>query len=563
MSKFNIKPTLLLLAGSSVLTGCTGLMEAREINKEAEKQSKAGIEKGSQLATSSASTTQNTNSASTFGRATKNWVDPVPLPRAESKAELPALFNKNISMTMPGTINAVEILSEMQRSTGVKFKLSNDIYDNNTNVGQILGSTSTPSSGNAVKPLLIPDFVFKGSLENALDLLASKANVSWKWTGTEVEVYRFETKTYNISSLAGQTNTMSNVTLNGNQGDSSGGSSGGGGASASAGASTGAQQKAAVQRSSKLTTWDEIKPFILAQMSSTGKVAILESAGAVTIKDTPQAHKRIQKAIDDINGILTRQVYLNVDIFAIKAENGDNFVFSPDALFTSLTGFFGISGPTASKTLANASTISAGVLSGPWAGTTAFLQALSTMGNASLINQFTITTLSGQPAPISSSISRGYVKTQEVTVSGNPTTTQVSIETDSAIEGVNMSVTPKVENNGNILLEYSLNINEILCLDIVGVCAQEFKPEGSTIPNKIGLPVTQGKSFLQRAQLRSGQTLLVSGFKQRVGNQQNSGVGSPYNPLFGSTQIAGATIQYLVVTITPYIANNNEQFRKN
>lgn len=564
MIKKSIKSSAVVLTGASILTGCMGLQETNKIIKEGDVATKTYNEKGSVLATNAASVTGNSNANSNFGRASKNWVDPIPLPKLEPKAELPSLFQKSISMTMPGTINAVEILSEMQRSTGVKFKISNDIYDTNSNVGQVLGVTAANSTGTVAKPILIPDFVFRGSLENALNLLASKANVSWKWNGSEVEIYRYESRSYTISALAGQTTTSANVTLSGNQGDGGGGGGGGSGSGASANAagSTGAQQQASVQRQSKLTTWDEIKPFIVAQLTPNGKLAVLESTGVISVKDTPQAQERVKKAVEELNKSLTQQVYLNVEIFAIKSTNGDSFAFNPTALFSSNYLSLAVGGGPG-QAIKNASTFNLGILSGPFTGSNFLMQALSTLGDTSLLNQFTITTLSGQPAPISSSVARGYVKSIEVNISGsNPTTITQSIEVDSAIEGVNMSITPKVEKNGNILVEYSLNINEILCLDVVGICAQEITSDPKAPPSKVSLPITQGKSFLQRAQMRSGQTLLVSGFKQKIGALNKQGVGSPYNPVLGGSSDAQASVQYVVVAITPSIASDNQNFQR-
>ena len=62
----------------------------------------------------------------------------------------------------------------------------------------------------------------------------------------------------------------------------------------------------------------------------------------------------------------------------------------------------------------------------------------------------------------------------------------------------------------------------------------------------------------QRASLRSGQTLVLSGFKQTGAKNTNSGVGDPGNIFFGGRKIAENTEQYLVITITPYVAQNND-----
>lgn len=83
-------------------------------------------------------------------------------------------------------------------------------------------------------------------------------------------------------------------------------------------------------------------------------------------------------------------------------------------------------------------------------------------------------------------------------------------------------------------------------------------PNGSSIE----IPTSNLKSVLQRASLRSGNTLVLSGFKQATSNTDKSGVGSANNLLLGGKHNSGTTDQYLVITVTPYIANNNSEFKK-
>ncbi len=550
MKKINKSLMSLTALGTaiSVLSGCTAAIKT---TKEIEKNQET-VEKdfdGSYVKSSAAAASNAESGVINFSKSTKNWVDPVPLPRTEKEKALPEFFKKKISMTMPGTIMVSEVLSEMQRSVGIKFILTPDVYDSSGGVGTILSSGGA-AGGQQKKanPLMVFDFVYNGSLEQGLDLLCAKINLSWKWTGNAIEIYRYETKTYNIAALAGTTNMSSNVDLKGDTTQSTGGTSGGGNA-------TGGQSNSKVSRTSSLTTWDEVKTYLLAQLSPGGTMAVLESAGSVTIKDIPLVHKRVDKAISDLNAKLTKQIYLNVDIYAVNRSDGDdvgldlsNVSWANSSKFTGVTYNKIGTGPVTGV----AGNFNIGVAKQMWGNPQFVVRALSTLGEASIVNQFSVTTLNGQPTPIATNRKVGYLKKRTTTIDATSGAQSVSLDPDEISEGINLNVTPKIEPTGDVLLEYAMNLSQL----------EELKsfPSASD-PNMIQLPTSTLKSMLQRAVLRSGETLVLSGFKQKTASTLKTGVGHPSNLLMGGGQKYDTAYQYLVITVTPYVANNNSNNR--
>jgi type IVB pilus formation R64 PilN family outer membrane protein len=540
----NMKTISLMIMGAGLLTGCAATNQANDTYTDNKALSKNMLEGGAVKSTAVGSVSDDASKNANFGKSTRNWIDPIPLARMEAKKVLPEMFQKNVSMTMPGTVNAPEVLSEMQRSTGIKFEIGSDIYDTTQGQGKVLSASGGGSAASGkVNLLLIPDFVFRGTLEDALNLLAAKANISWKWNGREVEIYRYETRTYNIAALAGSTKTASNVDL---KGDTAGATtqSEGGGQAANSG-----QSSSNVSRSATLTTWDEVKTFLISQLSPSGTIAVLESTGAVVVKDVPAVHKRLDRSINDLNALLTKQIFLNVDIYAINANDKDsvgidwNFVWQGTQ---NKAGFQNTSSLDGGK-------FTAGILKGPFSGTNVILGALSTVGKVSIQNQFQVTTMNGQPTPIASNKKVGYLKEVKVTQgtgdNGQPT---YELKAGEISSGINLNITPKLEPTGNILMEYTMNLS-----DIEGL-RSFVAPNGAAIE----IPTSNLKSVLQRASLRSGQTLVLSGFKQLTSNTTKSGVGSASNLLLGGKHQAEVVEQYLVITVTPYVANNNSEMRK-
>lgn len=168
---------------------------------------------------------------------------------------------------------------------------------------------------------------------------------------------------------------------------------------------------------------------------------------------------------------MSKQIHLNVDVYSVSVNEGDNYGVNWTALYQktassaiSLTGAVGTSVP-------NQANLAVNLFTYPLASELMqFLSALSTLGKASLVNQFAISTLNGQPTPIASNRNFGYVKSTKVTPAtaqgAEPTTEFVPGEISS---GINMNVTPKVEPNGNVLLEYSLNLSEVEGFKSIGI----------------------------------------------------------------------------------------------
>lgn len=537
----SMKPLMLAMIAVG-LTGCAATKEADQTFSE----SKVKVEntyQGGAVKSSTSVLSEAKDPMANFGHAKKNWVNPIPLPKvsiSDDRARLPALFKKNVSLTMPGRVSLVEVVSEIQRANEVKFEISQDVYSASGQGGQ--GKTITSSGGvtgsdKEAVPVYVNDFVYRGSLEGALDLISSKSNTSWKWTGSSIKVYRYETKTYSIAALAGSLKTNTSVAMTG-------------ASNSGTGSSTTAQEQG-VNRTSDVTKWNEIKSYLFSMMSPNGTMAVLESAGVITVNDTPSTHLALAKAVQELNAVISKQIYVNVDVYAINKNTGDNVGVDWNIAWGAANSKFGLGYSNAGNT-ASSGNFNIGVLKGPLQGTNVILNALSTLGRASVMNQFALTTLNGEPTPVSSNRKIGFVdsvkRTPSTTVGVAPT---VEVTQSAVFAGIGLTVTPKVQPDGKILMEYSLNLNDVEEI-------KNFTTGSGDSVQTIQLPTTTVKSILQRASLRSGQTLVLSGFKQIVAKNNNSGVGSPSNILLGGKNVASNEEQYLVITITPYLAQDND-----
>lgn len=561
MNNFKVKTIVGLISLATVggLTGCAATREANQSFKEdsqATKNMMVGAEPRSSIAVADPTQDKMAN----FGRIQKNWVNPNPLPKNVADVErsrLPAFFQKNVSLTLPGKVSLVEILSEIQRSTKIKVSLNQDIYDTAGGEASVIGSSSSKSN-TAANPVTVNEFVYNGTLENALDLLASKSNIAWKWTGSNIELFRYESKTYNITLLAGKTTANSEVSLQSDTSTDSGGASSSSGSDDSAkatnnsgtsqaGTST-SSSKQGVNRTATLDSWGDVKNYLVSLMSSQGKIAIMETTGLVTVVDTPNAQKKVAQAVKELNTLIGTQIYINIDVYSVTKDAADDYGLDWNLAWKALDN--NVKYTTANGS-AGTNKINIGVLSGPFAGSSVVAQALSKLGKTSVVNQFQITTLNGQPTPIGNNKKIPFISGVQTTVSGQSGTPVQSITTGAIYQGISMNIIPKVQPNGKILLEYAMNLS-----DFQGFT--RFDTGTGTNSQSLNLPTTTLKNILQRASLRSGQALVLSGFKQSLAATNDNGVGSPSNFLLGGGATAQKQEQYLVITVTPYVAQDND-----
>ncbi len=545
------------------LTGCAATKSAEKDLKQTLANSK-DIYEGAQPR-STASVLDNTRDKNAnFAKVQKNWVNPNPIPKdfINKKAErLPAFFQQKVSYTMPGSVSLVEIISEIKRTQKINVFMAQDIYHSSVSLGQVIGNTEDGKNVNDSSPLRISDFVVSNvTLQESLDFLASKANISWKWTGEEIEFFRYETKTYTINLLPGVTSMNSSVNLSSESEASSSSSSSGSSESSGATATNNSGSEQAgntsssatqgVTRSSTMDSWADVTKYLLPLMSSKGKLAVMETTGVITITDTPDVHRKVGQAVKSLNNVLSKQIMLKVDIYSVTLSDADDYGLDLNLAFKGSDrwgfSFSSVSGSGGTST---------GTLnfngSNRWqAG--AVLKALSTVGQASIVNQFNVATLNGQPTPIGNNRKIPYISGIEVAVDANGNPMQ-SIETAAVYQGISMNITPKLLPNGKILIEYAMNMSDLLGFETLSTGGDPATSQSLSLPN------TTLNNILQRAAVKSGQAMVLSGFKQRVNSSTRRGSPTPNTPLLGGGVNAETREQYLVVVVTPTVSQDNEE----
>lgn len=398
---------------------------------------------------------------------------------------------------------------------------------------------------------------YSGSVRGALDLLASKTGYVYSVQGNSIYWQAFITKTYDIAFMPGSSDYL--------MGKKSGSASGGGGGG---GTTTNFTDAGSADQYSnlggKLSVWTDLESTIKQLLSKDGAVTVSQATTTITVRDRPSNVTLIGQYIANLNSKLSKQVLVKIQILEVDLQNdynmGLNWQLIAKAFHNSpfvLNGNYGT--PTSITSLVSQANYPGSVPttqpnppSMPTMGTvgngiipswTILVNALNQQGKTSIVSEPRVVCLNNQVSVIRIVQQEGYVQSVQNTTlaSGGtaPTSTVTSqITPANLITGITLYILPKIMND-KIYMQVNADLS-------VKKALTPFTSGGSTVQ----LPQVTSKNFNQRGMIRTGETLILSGFRQLT-NKANA------DQLFksqalggkGSAQASAETI----VLITPII----------
>lgn len=485
------------------------------------------------------------------------WINPVPISR-ETKSQMPGCA---VTFTRPGKVTINEVLAFISKTCRIPGSVTPDamaaISEAGGDTSQMNGKVPLPSasaSGSAgnMPPLASMGGASVGASDNSLhgvfwtgdvkglmDNVTTREGVSWRYQGGRIQVYYLDTKNFPILFMDNQTEYSAKV-VSGTT--SSNGQSGGD--SSSSGGLTG-------DTDTEQTTKTGLKTSLYADLEKTVKAMLTPgvgreylSSGVLTVTDTPQTLQNISDYIKDRNKELNRQVVLNVEVLSVTKHNEDQIGIDWDLVFNSGS----VSGSVA-NTFANSATdaMSSGVtiLDGKFAGSNAFVHALSEQANVSVVTQEATTTTNMSAVPIQVGTQQDYadnVQNDDTANVGSST----SISKSTVTTGFNMTVLPYIlPSSDQIQLLAALSMSD-------DPTFRTFNSGDSSIE----LMKTKMKVINQRAMLHTGQTLVLSGFQQMNDTGSKQGVGSSSFWGLGGGGDATNDKTMLLILITPTLVGS-------
>lgn len=411
-------------------------------------------------------------------------------------------------------------------------------------------------------PLIRVSMNYSGTVKGALDLLSAKAGYRYIVNCKNVYWQAFITKSFDVAFMPGSSDYLMGKA----QGSSGGSISSAGGQSVSAILDDSANAQFSNLKGT-LSVWRDLEAGIKQLLSLDGRVMVSEATTTVTVRDRPSNIELVSRFIANYNQALSRQVLIKVQVIDIKLSNdfeyginwnvvqrafGNGYYVLNANLGTPLTitplgggSFtqFGISNPTASAV--NGIT-----------GINTLINALSQQGKVSIVTEPRTVSLNNQVSVIRIVNQKGYLASvQNTTVSGGASTASGNTITSqltpgTVVTGFTLYILPKILGD-KIYLQVNADLSILNSIDSISSATGTTPAPTSTIPGSIiQTPNVTQKQFNQRSVIRSGDTLIMAGFRQ-VSNAANA------MQLFDSQALGGRGASQLntetIVLITPII----------
>lgn len=498
------------LAGLS-LTACTATQKANEtynkINNDVQKIQEA----------------QELNNGSLYNIDKRGmYVDKTPIDTLslDNKQNLPSIFNKRVVANDQTPKSKSELASFITKLTGVRVIIQQDIVD-------------SVDQGQGQPDYAINEVIYTGSVKGLLDHVTSRLNLSWKYEGDTVEIYKYETKMFTLDALSG----VNTITANLNTKSSSQSSSQAAGAESSAGAESG--QETTINNT--VNIWEQVGNAIQTVLSENEKVSLTPSAGKIVVMASPSHMRRVENILKEYNKFYSRLVRLDVKVYQVEANDEDSYGINWNSVWSKASSTLNVSmGGVAGAS--GAGVVRIGNTGGSSTGQAIF-EALSTAGKISVLRNNSLITLNNQPVPLNVAREITYVQSTEVTTSGDNNTAS-SITPGVVTEGFAMNLTPLINDKGEILLQYSVDASTV----------EEIKTFTSADgKSSVELPRRSVSNFLQKVSMRNGESVVLTGFQEARGNNTDSGMGSASTWFLGGSRNSANKLKTIVVVVTPYI----------
>lgn len=418
-------------------------------------------------------------------------------------------------------------------------------------------------SENALPAETVP-VNYSGKLSGLLNYLSNRYSVWWRYKNGIITFFTKETRVFTIYALPTETSMTANM---------SGSSMGMQGADGSASSTLSTQ--------ANLALWENIEAGITQVVGEEGQLSFSRVTGTVTVTASPFVMRKVAAYIANWNEKLSRQVAISVKVLQVTLENEDNYGLDLRAVFTSNKLSSSFASPyyidtAASTTGAGAVGLLSMALIDPksrWTDTTSIIQAFSTQGKTSLVTSSSVTTLNNKIAPVQVTTSQNYVKETNVTTSGtgNDKDVEVDMETDTLNYGFTMEILPRILDHGRLIVMFSLNLTDLISLDTFSSNggtqndtsnsddsddSDEEDDDTNDADNEsttVQLPKMQTRGFMQEIAMKSGATLVLTGFEKVQDNTITSGIGKAKMGLLGGQAYNQNVRDVLVILLTPEV----------
>ena len=339
--------------------------------------------------------------------------------------------------------------------------------------------------------------VWAGSLDRLLDGWTKAAGYRWEYdagSGT-VDVVRSETVVFDVYALQGNQTYTVTTTTQGTGGEATSGSS-----------------SQSISSNMSYDPWTEIDQRAQAAAGSEGAVSVSRTSGTVSVSGLPRAVERVRQYLEHVNRHVLRPVTLSVHLYSVRFDKGSGYEVGLTGILPEAFGsdfVVGVDGGSISvvrPTSVGASTLRATV------------NALRKIGTASRVLSVDVPTLNGRPAQFYDLFDEAYL--QQVSTTIEDGVRAVELTPGMVSSGFGLSFVAQIVGPDQVLARITATIQD----------RPEFAVFGA-VGNQIQLPAGGRRAIVVTQRIARGETLLLTGFRDRSSSGSREGTFHPAVPL--------------------------------
>lgn len=448
---------------------------------------------------------------------------------------LPMWAEKSDGITLAIAENATlpQVADEISELTGIDVRIDD-----------LKATDTVPTESIAIN--------YSGKLSGLFNYLAKRYNVWWKYKGGVVSFFTKETRVFTVYALPTESKMSSEL---------SGSTSGD------------AKSSSSLSTSAELSLWNSIEEGVKQVLGSDGEVSFSRPTGTITVTAAPYMMRKVASYINTWNDKMSRQVAIAVKVLTVTLSDTNSYGLDLTAAFkSSRVGVNFLSAANGIVSVGNPGTLSMALVdeSSKWNGSGGIIQALSTQGKTAVVTTSTVTTLNNKVAPVQITTSQNYVKETTVTTTGSGTdaTVETEINTDTLNYGYTMEILPRILDHGRLIMLFTLSLTDLLELKSftsggsssddssdsdTSTSDDTTSSDNSTDQTTVQLPKMQMRGFMQEIAMRSGSTLILTGFENTNTATQTAGIGQPNISILGGSVNSTKERTVMVILITPEV----------
>lgn len=404
---------------------------------------------------------------------------------------------------------------------------------------QPLEPTSAEQS-NFDKPLMkLKNFEFTGTLEEMLDYVTVLNNLKWKFNPDNGKVYliKHEIATFAVYDFAHDRTLNSTITTQTkvDGGDASGGS-----------------QKQFEQKET-LSPWEDIKNTVETMIGDNGSASFDRKSGLINVSSSDYIISRVENYINKINDASSQEINIAFHLVRVIVDEGNEKSINVSYLNNLLKGKYAIDaglGELSPNILGNSASLQE-VTKGNFLtigdGTfQALIGALNTIGTAKVDAYDYVEMLNNEVYNNQGSKNQEYIASIESTPSNTDNGEDtVSTERDVAVDGLNLSLKPRVIGD-RIVLDYSISSSTFDGFVDAGL--------GSALEG-VKLKTESTLDLSHKAILRNGQTRVLVASAKEESTSNSEGPLDHKLWFMGGNESDAVKKEFTLITVTASYKN--------